>query len=151
MVTCHINTNSENTTFCLCNIYAPNKDTPSFFNYLDELLGEYSEHKIVMGDFNLTMQPNIDRYGPSVKNNDKALSVLKLIVEKYYLTDIWRERHGKELRFSWRRKGKQLQASRIDFALTSYGLHNMVENPTYIASILSDHSAMYIFIKENKK
>ena len=43
-------------------VYAPNPDTPSFFDALLQRLMDYSAHKILIGDFNLVMDPVIDRH-----------------------------------------------------------------------------------------
>ena len=44
----------------LVNIYAPNKDEPSFFNNLVCTQSSLSGHYILAGDFNWTLNPHID-------------------------------------------------------------------------------------------
>ena len=50
------------------------------------------------------------------------------------------------MRFSWFKRNPRLSASRIDYALISSGLAPMIENCTYLQSILTDHSAFYVSI-----
>ena len=45
----------------ICAIYAPNTDCPRFFQEIDLILKERSEHKIIIGDFNLTLNIELDR------------------------------------------------------------------------------------------
>ena len=45
----------------LCNIYAPNTDKPNFFAKCAEMLEQLSENVILIGDFNLVMDPAKDR------------------------------------------------------------------------------------------
>ena len=45
----------------LAAIYAPNDDSPNFFLKLREELTKRSEHKIIVGDFNLTLDVEMDR------------------------------------------------------------------------------------------
>ena len=62
--------------FCLCNLYAPNKDSPSFFAILFKDLFLYAPDKIVIGDFNLVMDPQKDRRG-SIFNHNQSCQLLK--------------------------------------------------------------------------
>ena len=51
-------------------IYAPNKDSPTFFKELQALLIGRSEHKIIIGDFNLTLDVEKDRLNTYANNNN---------------------------------------------------------------------------------
>ena len=42
-------------------IYAPNHDDPKFFKHIDTLMKDRKEHKIIIGDFNLTIDVDMDR------------------------------------------------------------------------------------------
>ena len=141
---CNINEGTTESDICLCNVYGPNKDTPAFFGKLSELLAKYSEHKLIMGDFNVVQNVTLDQYGSTV-NNNKAKEKLNVLMDTYYLTDVWRQRNPDTLRFSWKRTKPKLQASRIDYALVSHGLSNMIKNCSYLMSMMTDHSAMYVF------
>ena len=134
----------ESKIIVLCNLYAPNRDTPSFFIGIEKLVSEMSEHRIIIGDFNLALQSK-DRYRfEETKRNSKE--ALYEIIENLVLTDIWRERHPDKLHFSWQRRNPRKQASRIDYALTSCGLASYVENVMYVPSIKTDHQAFFLAI-----
>ena len=125
------------------NIYAPNKDTPEFYAELGRELHDCSEHKIIMGDFNLTLE-KLDRLG-STTNNNKARAVLANLMQDFNLEDSWRIRNPTEIQFSWF-KGVQntsnFKASRIDYILISRGIDQMVEQCLYITGFQTDHRAL---------
>ena len=75
-VGCNIST-LNGLQFSLCNIYGPNQDKPSFFQALQQNLSELHPEKIVMGDYNVVMDPSLDRH-ESVKNNVRCLTALKI-------------------------------------------------------------------------
>ena len=140
----------------IINVYAPNQDTPSFFQELGNMLQERSEHKVIMGDFNLTLDPVLDRYWPYNRtppsNNDRARKELENLMNQYYLCEVWRMRHPQTQRFSWFKNlsDPMTQASRIDFTICSQGLDAKVENITYLPGIMTDHCAIFCAIKLEK-
>ena len=52
----------------IVNVYGPNQDKPTFFKEIAKKLENYTENKIVMGDFNVALDNNLDRYN-SVRNS----------------------------------------------------------------------------------
>ena len=56
-------------TITLVAIYAPNEDFPSFFKNIDQLIQERSEHKIIIGDYNLVLNVQKDREGAATAVN----------------------------------------------------------------------------------
>ena len=127
-------------------IYAPNEDSPVFFKSILELLENRQEHKIIIGDFNLTLDVELDRLN-TYCNNNKAKEEVENIMDKYFLMDIWRTRNEEKKEFSWRKKNSNpTKASRIDLALVSKGLDQMVEMTQYLSSIMTDHRALYLCV-----
>ena len=54
----------------LINIYAPNLDTPDFFQNLGEIIDKNKQdYLVIRGDFNLVMNPNLDSYNYVSINN----------------------------------------------------------------------------------
>ena len=129
-------------------IYAPNEDSPGFFNKLREILRNRHENKVVVGDFNLALNVEVDRKNTYFNNNRAKDQVLD-IMEEFSLNDTWRVRNPEKLEYSWTRKtsrSHEREASRIDFALVSAGLDQKVEMIMYISSIKTDHRAVYMVI-----
>ena len=142
----------------IVNIYAPNNDDPSFFINLKSFLEDQVENKLIMGDFNLVMDPSLDRYAPPdstlpVLNNTHALTELLSLMELYMLNEPWRIRHPTKQRYSWFKNFTDMyaSASRIDFSLCSRGLDTKIENITYIPGVLSDHCAHFCVINFHGK
>ena len=69
-------------------IYAPNQDSPGFFEELILKSEEFYPEKVIIGDFNLVLNTNLDRLN-SMHNNYRAANSLKVIMEEHYLIDIW--------------------------------------------------------------
>ena len=62
-------------------LYGPNVDSPNFFAKIANELRQRQPHKILIGDFNLTLTVDIDRLN-TFSNNTKARDeVLKLMEE----------------------------------------------------------------------
>ena len=137
-------------------LYAPNKDSPLFFKEIDDALVERSKNKIIIGDFNVVLNENLDRGGSSY-NNKKSKEVLNNIMEHYELCDVWRIRNPDTKEFSWYRyygnNNNKFSASRIDYALVSKGVDQMVRNEMYLPGIQTDHRAFLItvFNKKNQR
>ena len=136
----------SNQKLSIAAIYAPNKDSPEFFKKVEKELRNRCEHKIVIGDYNLVLDVDLDRQN-TYCNNNKAMEELKNIMDQYMLKDTWREQKVTKREYSWKKKNSwPVKASRIDFALISGGIDQCVKTIQYISSICTDHRAIYIVI-----
>ena len=135
----------EDVSFVLCSIYAPNQDNPGFFLNVCELLAGSIHKTILLGDFNLTLDPELDSLHTTTNNNN-ARQMLEQIMKECLLIDIWRIRNTEQKQYSYFRHNP-LKASRLDFALVSQGIQEMVEECFYVLGLLTDHSGMYMAIK----
>ena len=133
----------------LCNLYAPNKDTPSFFLNIQTELAERCENKMIIGDFNLVMNVHKDRVG-TMHNKDKSLKVINVLMEELLLSEVWHAKFPNDRRFSWYKARPKLSASRIHFGIISQGLVDMCENTGYITGIHTDHLAYYLYMNLQK-
>ena len=131
----------------ICNIYVPNNDNANFF--MDVIKGtvNMSSDLIIIGDFNLVMNVQIDRVG-SMYNNNKSLAVLEEIMNDLSLIDIWRIRNPDEKTYSWMRTRPTYIASRLDYALIAQGLAQSCVNTSYLPGIRTDHRAFYVGIEQ---
>ena len=137
----------HDTRLTIIAIYAPNTDSPQFFQKISKLLTERQEHKIIIGDFNLVLDVELDREN-TFNNNNKAKYEVENIMDEYCLNDIWRIQNPEKREFSWRKKGAfPVKASRIDFALVSRGLDQQVKMSMYVSSIKTDHRAFYMVVE----
>ena len=139
--------NGQNLSLAI--VYAPNEDCPQFFTDMAELMRNRSENKVIVGDFNLTLNVDVDRMN-TYHNNNKAKQEILNIMEEFQLRDIWRDRNTDKFEFSWFKKttrAEERKASRIDFALISGGMDQKTELVQYISSIMTDHRAIYMVIE----
>ena len=85
-------------------IYVPNEDSPGYFSKIEQELMKRSEHKIIVGDFNLTLDVELDREN-TYCNNNKAKEQVENIMDQFSLVDIWRIRNEDKKEFSWIKRG----------------------------------------------
>ena len=126
-------------------IYAPNQDCPAFFTEIEKLLKDRGEHKIIVGDFNLTLDVDLDRYN-TYNNNSKAKLEVENIMDQYRLNDVWRTQNPDRKEYSWKKGGNTTKMSRIDYALVSGGLDQYVKACQYLTGIKTDHRAFYMVV-----
>ena len=137
----------EDNVISVCAIYAPNQDTPTFFSNIGLLMKERSEQKIIIGDFNLTLNIELDREN-TYNNNSKAKEEVQNLCEEFYLRDIWRDRNPDIREFSWKQSRHwPIKASRIDFALVSGGLDQQIQTVQYLSSVFTDHRGIYLVVQ----
>ena len=140
----------DDTDLMLCNVYGPNRDKPDFYRNMFSKLEGGIEHKIIIGDFNLVLDVNNDRY-QSKNNNTESAKVVSNFIESEKFVDIWRARNPDSIHYLWRRQGQgsnKLQASRIDFSLASRGIDAYIENVEYIPSVKEKEKA---YIDQNSE
>ena len=131
-------------------IYGPNKDNPQFYNMLLETIEYFdNEHFIICGDFNLSLNPDLDCYNYRHINNPKSREKLMEIIENKYLVDTFRELHPDIRRYTWR-KARPLKQARLDLILISENLLPNLQSSSIDSSYRSDHSATCINLKLNE-
>ena len=131
-------------TFVLMNLYAPNKDSPGFFDEAIKKCMLCKEKAVIVGDFNTVLNAEIDRKSQKMETNLKSTVRLNELTQEYMLKDVWRSRNPDVRRYSWMRTKPKICASRIDFALISAGLDNSVHDCFYLTGVHTDHSALFV-------
>ena len=133
----------------LINIYAPNLDTPDFFQNLAEFIDQNKQdYLVICGDFNLVMNPNLDSYNYVSINNPKSRNLALQILETYNLTDVFRYMHPDTKRYTWRRKNPIKQA-RLDYFIVSGCFTDIVTSCKINPGYRSDHSILELNVKIN--
>ena len=149
-----INVNNMQNKVTLFNIYAPNQDSPEFYTGIEELVYKAQSHKMLIGDFNLTLRPELDRLN-TVERNVRAVRKLQTIMLEWNLTDVWRVRNPSTRKYTWDKlvANQTLNASRINNVLVSEGLTTLVKNVTHLTGIHSDHTALFcaISLEQNER
>lgn len=136
----------DNEVYILINVYAPTKDDSKaqkeFFSKLEMKLNQHiGSNVIVGGDFNVCINPEIDKFGGTKEKLSASSKQITNISETYDLVDIWRVVNEGQKRFTWRSSTKRGRvASRLDFWLISSHLLFNVESTDIEPSIKTDHS-----------
>ena len=137
----------EDIKFTFVNIYAPNRDTPEFFLNVIRAIENIEDvgQLIIGGDFNLVIDPCLDRHH-STHNNHDSVVILKEYLERKMLVDAWRLRNPDVKRYTWHRN-KQLTASCIDMIFVPCDLLDLIDDCEISPAVRTDHSYVDISIK----
>ena len=125
--------------FILCGLYGPNVDAPDFYETIMAAIDHLQNPDImIVGDFNLVLDDNLDRK-PVAHYNVKATKMLLKVMKQRDLVDIWRVKNPDTKIFSWNRNNS---CSRIDMLLVNNSMINNCKDIYYEASTLSDHMTL---------
>ena len=135
--------------FVLQNIYGPSdKDNPNFFVKAFKATQHLEGRRIIVGDFNVELDPKLDRKGSGKECKKELIQILNKFVEDAMMQDIWRVRNPESKMFTWQRKKDRNQveyvASRIDYMLVDTAIASWVSEIKIIPGFRSDHSAVYM-------
>jgi exonuclease III len=139
--------------YAIINIYAPNQDSPAaqmeFLDFLDSKLEKYKDHTILMGgDFNMVLNPTLDRYKCKDTTPTKPEMNLIKLISNHNLSDIWRTRNPTTIKYTWRRDRPSLQQSRIDLIFVSNAYQYNIDSTNIETGYESDHCIVKIILKD---
>ena len=145
--------NVDDSTISLINIYFPTKDKQpdqlSAIGNLDEYLQLCnSDAYIIGGDFNLYLNPVLDKYNGKETDLSQASKTLRNVLVEHSLIDIWRTKNPYNKRYTWRRSNPLTQA-RLDYWLISIALTYNVTKCDIKPTIKSDHSIISLTLLRN--
>ena len=143
----------ETYTITLGCIYGPNQDNPEFYKEIVfpklEKCQENSDFTIIGGDWNIALSQEMDTYGYTQANNEKARHLVIEHMDKDCLVDIFRETYPSKKRYSWRQFGGN-KRSRLDYFLISRSLLPYIESSDILPGVHSDHSIISVEIDFSK-
>lgn len=130
----------------LCNVYAPNKEDPSFFHEVNKILGNAQGQVVLAGDFNQVLDGALDksRFTGTVLPKDRA--AIQMLMKDNGLIDAWRMVNPSKREYSFYSHCHK-SYSRIDFILISQSLINAVTDCNINAISLSDHAPVELCLK----
>ena len=133
----------------LLNIYGPNNDSPIFFEIIRDVLLEFDNpYFMICGDFNITLNPDLDSYNYYHVNNPNAREKLMEIMNDLNLVDYFRILNPDKRVYTWHKK-IPFKQGRLDYILISENLSNIVEKFSIKAGYRSDHSIVVLELKFN--
>ena len=130
-------------------LYGPNRDEPLFYqDLLRRILNFTTPNIIVVGDWNIILNPEIDCKNYKNLNNPKArLEVLRLMND-LNLFDVWRDENLEKRQYTWKRKlqGGEIQMGRLDYFLISENLLSYSCEEKICTGYRTDHSRVEIVL-----
>lgn len=128
----------------ILNIYAPNDDNVQFYLEIAKLLENSNcTHKMLIGDFNLFLDKDLDRINTDTQYK-KAADMVKSIMEEFELIDVWREQNPDKKCFTCRRVPQSARGNRIDYVLISQSLFQFIVKNDIIPGFRSDHQFLVV-------
>lgn len=147
----------ENESTVVANVYAPTQDHSAQQMELidlleDKIMSLESDHIVLGGDFNLCMDPDLDRNNPRTSTGQSQRTTYADRVDSFMdslkLADAWRTVNPTSRRYTFRR-GKY--ASRLDYFLIPEQLVNSQLQVDILTTPLSDHSMLCIKLGARKQ
>ena len=134
----------------LINIYAPNNDSPIFFqNIEDSVKNNPQDYVIICGDYNLVLNPTIDCFNYINVNNPNARNKVLALISEHSLLDAFRYFNVNKRKYTWKKRQPVKQA-RLDYCLISRNLSDLTANCYIIPGYRSDHAIVKLDLLINK-
>ena len=129
-------------TLIIASIYAPNRDTPEFFQPIEQYLDQFDcDIPVVFGgDWNLVLDYEKDSYNYVRLNNVRAQQRVLDMIKNHDLVDAFRERWPTKKRYTWRVKNPSLKQARLDFFLVSASINEKIVACDIKPGYRTDHS-----------
>ena len=130
------------TKFRLINMYGPNTNNEEFYTSITKKITENEQDYLIWcGDFNLTLNPQLDSNNYVNINNPKNRNIVINVIQEHNLTDIFRHYNPDKKRYTWH-KSKPLKQARLDYFLVSSSFTDLIINTDIKPSYRSDHSIL---------
>lgn len=124
----------------LASVYAPNIDDENFITSFFAALPSMDSHQLIIGgDFNLVLDPIIDKSSQKTFNISKSAKAIHKFMNTYKLFDPFRVVNPSIKKYSYFSPVHH-SFSRIDFFLIDYANTTNIKHCDYEAIVLSDHS-----------
>ncbi len=105
---------------------------------------------VVVGDWNLVMDQNLDTHGYLHRNNVGAQHRVMQMKTALSLVDPWRAMHENTRRYTWRASGGGLKQARLDFFIVSEDIYSLTKKTEILAGYKTDHSLIKLVLTLSK-
>ena len=129
-------------------VYAPSKDTPDFWEKAHTIINTgNSTHKLIIGDFNCTLNHTIDQQGYKTDPHPKSRKIINQLLDQEIFIDTYRHLNPDTRSYTFRTKDNR-KRSRLDYGLISPSLIPYIANIQHIAHHFenTDHSSILLEI-----
>lgn len=128
-------------------IYNPPPATMKVLKEAIIFMSEYPDaHVICMGDFNMWLNPKLDRFGKNIQRGMVGSKSLERFTSEVGWFDLWRIRNPDTRTYSWHAPGRGCM-SRINLAMGNEKMLLMVQSVKYMSRGVSDHSGLVFELK----
>lgn len=133
----------QNTSLTLVNIYAPNIDSPIFFQ---KVFAISQTNLVIGGDFNAVLDPYLDRSSTKKAPKNAASVFLNTYINNTNILHVWRmiNPSGRDYSFY---SPVHNSYSRIDYFLIDAKLAPFIVDVRYHSIVISDHSPISFSIR----
>ena len=135
----------------LLNVYAPtsncHKAQSEFIDGLVSDMEQYADSLIIGGDFNIHLNPELDKFHNSSQQTFSSTR-LNTIINDFDFIDIWRLKNPTLKRYTWSRK-KPLTQSRLDYWFIPREMTYNVTKCDIRPAIKTDHKLISLNLKFN--
>ena len=129
-------------------VYAPSKDSPEFWEKAHTIItAGTSTHKLIIGDFNCTLNHTLDQKGYKTDPHPKSRKILNQFLVQETFIDSYRHLNHDTKSYTFRTKDCK-KRSRLDYGLISPSLALHLKNVQHIAHHYenTDHSTISLEI-----
>ena len=127
-------------------IYGPNTDTPTFFEKIFEYISNSNTtDNIIVGDFNVTLDTQLDNLNYIHEQNRNARKRLNELMDEYGFCDAYRALNGRKKNYTWFNRGG-VQRARLDMAIVSNSIRPFLTEYTSLPFYKSDHRPQIVSI-----
>ena len=125
-------------------IYGPNTDSPDFFeNIFNFISNNNITDNIIVGDFNVTLNTQLDNMNYVQDRNNNARRKLGELIEQFGFYDVYRSLHGTKKNYTWFNRGGR-QRARLDMAIASNSIRPFITSYQSLPMYKNDHRPQMI-------
>ncbi len=132
----------------LVNIYRPEMEGADFIHNIFFKFACPITELIIGGDFNVVLDPVLDRSSTKVSPLSQVAKALKYELSSYNLIDIWRFKNKTKKEYSFY-SHRHNNYSRIDYFFVPKAKDYLIELCDYLPRILSDHAPLLISVHQS--
>ena len=136
-------------TLIIGSIYGPNSDCPEFYHGIEAILNDFENPNVIMaGDWNFTLNQELDNLHYKNKNNPKASKTMLELMLANGWVDYWRVFYPDRKKYTWSLKSPAKHA-RLDYFVGSEELTSAILNPNIETRWKSDHAPVSVRFNVN--
>ena len=137
----------DNNKFNLLCIYGPNTDSPDFYENIFNLISNNAgPNSIIIGDYNLTMDPDLDNLNYVQARNTRARNKLRELMNIHGFVDVYRQLNDNKKDFTWTNNANKSQRGRLDMAVVSNTMLPFITQFKSVPKLKSDHKPLLLSI-----